>query len=79
MEDASDIQMDNPSHQTDMEDSKQIEDGSDLTDHLENLTKVINTKHPRVSGRPFNKDKIHCFECKEFGHMQKDCLELNKS
>ena len=32
--------MDDSSHQTDMEDSKQIEDGSDLTDHLENLTKV---------------------------------------
>ena len=35
-------------------------------------------KWPRVSGRPFNKDKIHCFGCKEFGHMQEDCPELNK-
>ena len=40
--------------------------------------KSLNTKCPRISGRPFNKDKIQCFECKEFGHMQKDCLELNK-
>ena len=40
--------------------------------------KSPNTKCPRVTGRPFNKDKIHCFECKEFGHIQ-DCLELNKS
>ena len=35
-------------------------------------------KQPRVSGNPFNKDKICCFGCKEFGHMQKDCPELNK-
>ena len=35
-------------------------------------------KRPRVSGRPFNKDKIRCFGCKEFDHMQKDCPELNK-
>ena len=34
--------------------------------------------HPRVSARPFNKDKIQCFECKEFGHLQKDYPELNK-
>ena len=40
VEDALDIQMDNPSHQTNVEDSKQIEESSDLTDHLENLTKV---------------------------------------
>ena len=40
MEDTSDTQMEDPSHQTDVEDSKQIEDGSDLIDHLENLTKV---------------------------------------
>ena len=40
--------------------------------------KSPNTKHPRVSGRSFNKDKIRCFECNEFGHMQKDCPELNK-
>ena len=40
--------------------------------------KSPNTKCPRVSGRPFNKDKIHCFRCKEFGHMQKDCPELNR-
>ena len=40
--------------------------------------KSPNTKHPRVSGRPFNKDKIRCFRCKEFGHMQKDCPELNR-
>ena len=37
-----------------------------------------NTKHPRVSGRPFNKDKICCYKCEEFGHMQKDCPELHK-
>ena len=37
-----------------------------------------NTKCPRVSGRPFNRDKIHCFRCKEFGHMQKYCPELNR-
>ena len=37
-----------------------------------------NTKHPRVSGKPFNKDRICCFKCKEFGHMQKDCHEHNK-
>ena len=40
--------------------------------------KSPNTKCPRVSGRPFNKDKIRCFRCKEFGHMQKDCPELNR-
>ena len=40
--------------------------------------KSPNTKCPRVSGRPFNKDKICCFRCKEFGHMQKDCPELNR-
>ena len=40
--------------------------------------KSPNPKCPRVSGRPFNKNKIHCYECKEFGHIQKDCLELNK-
>ena len=40
--------------------------------------KSPNTKRPRVSGRPFNKDKIHCFRCKEFGHMQKDCPEQNR-
>ena len=40
--------------------------------------KSPNTKHPRVSGRPFNKNKIRFYGCKEFGHMQKDCPELNK-
>ena len=40
--------------------------------------KSPNAKCPRVSGRPFNKDKIHCFRCKEFGHMQKDCPEQNR-
>ena len=40
--------------------------------------KSPNTKCPRVSGRPFNKDKICCFRCKEFGHMQKYCSELNR-
>ena len=40
--------------------------------------KSPNTKCPRVSGRPFNKDKICCFRCKEFGHMQKDCPEPNR-
>ena len=40
--------------------------------------KSPNTKCPRVSGRPFNKDKIRCFRCKEFGHMQKDCPEQNR-
>ena len=40
--------------------------------------KSPNTKCPRVSGKPFNKDRICCFQCKEFGHMQKDCPELNK-
>ena len=36
------------------------------------------TKCPRVSARPFNKDKTRSFECKEFGHLQKDChLEGN--
>ena len=40
--------------------------------------KIPNTKHPRVSGKPFNKDRIHCFRCKEFGQMQKDCQEVSK-
>ena len=40
--------------------------------------KSPNSKRPRVSGRPFNKDKIRCFRCKEFGHMQKDCPEQNR-
>ena len=40
--------------------------------------KSPNAKRPRVSGRPFNKDKIRCFRCKEFGHMQKDCPEQNR-
>ena len=40
--------------------------------------KSPNTKRPRASGRPFNKDKSCCFRCKEFGHMQKDCPELNR-
>ena len=40
--------------------------------------KSPNTKCPRVSGRPFNKDKIRCFRCKAFGHMQKDCPEQNR-
>ena len=61
-----------------MEDTKEIEDTSDLKGHLGNLTKAPTPNVPRVSGRPFNKDKIHCYECKEFGHMQKDCPELNK-
>ena len=40
--------------------------------------KSPNPKHPRVSGKPFNKDRICCFQCKEFGYMQKDCPELHK-
>ena len=40
--------------------------------------KSPNTKCPRVSGRPFTKDKICCFRCKELDHMQKDCPELNR-
>ena len=69
--------MDGLSCQIIMEDTKQIEDASDLNDHLESLTKAPKPNF-LVSGRPFNKDKIHCFECKEFGHMQNDCPELNK-
>ena len=72
------IPMDGLFCQIDVEDTKEIKDASDLKDHLENLTKSPNTKCPRVSGRPFNKDKICCYECKEFGHMQKECPELNK-
>ena len=40
--------------------------------------KSPNTKCPRVLGKPFNKDRIRCFRCKEFGHIQKDCQEGNK-
>ena len=51
---------------------------SNSKDLLGSLTKILTPNTPRVSGRPFNKDKIHCFRCKEFGHMQKDCPELNR-
>ena len=57
-----------------MEDTQEIEDTSDLIDHLENLTKAPTLN---ISGRPFNKDKIHCYGCKESSHMQ-DCPELNR-
>ena len=63
--------MEDPFHQIGMENNKDQEDASDLEDHLESLTKAL-------SGNRFNKDRIHCFQCKEFDHMQKDCPELNK-
>ena len=56
--DASTILKDGHFHQIVTGDTQQIEDASDLKDHLEILTKSPNTKRPRVSGRPFNKDKI---------------------
>ena len=60
-----------------MEDNKDSKEDSNSKDLLGSLTKVLTHNAP-VSGRPFNKDKIHCFRCKEFGHMQKDCPELNR-
>ena len=44
--------------QISVEDSKVIEDVSNLKDSLKSLTKDPNTKHPRVSARPFKKDKM---------------------
>ena len=66
--------MEDPSHQIHMENNKDPKEASTLED----LLGSPNTKHPRVSGRSFNKDKICCFRWKEFGHMQKDCPELNR-
>ena len=77
MANISTILMEGSFHQISAEDTLQIEDILDLDDLSENLTKVL-IQCPRVSGNSFNKDKIHCFECKEFGHMQNDCPELNK-
>ena len=69
--------MEDPSHQIHMETNKDPKDASDLEDLLESLTKApaLNAQESR---RPFNKDKICCFRCKEFGHMPKDCPELNR-
>ena len=71
--------MDGPFHQIIMENTKQIEDASDLNDHLESLTKVPtpNVLESQADHSTRTKSTEH-FECKEFGHMQKDCLELNK-
>ena len=70
--------MEDPSDQIHVEDNKDSKDTSNPKDLLGSLTKVPTPNVPRVSGRPFNKDKIRCFRCKEFGHMQKDCPELNR-
>ena len=60
--DTSTIPMDGHFHQIVAEETKQIEDTSDLERPFGKFDKSPNTKCPRVSGRPFNNDKIQCFE-----------------
>ena len=35
--------------------------------------KSPNIKHPRVSGKSVNKDKVRCYKCREFGHYKDEC------
>ena len=70
--------MEDPSHQIHMENNKDPKGCFKFRRPFGKFDKSPNTKCPRVSGRPFNKDNIHCFRCKEFGHIQKDCPELNR-
>lgn len=37
-----------------------------------------NTKRPRIAGKPFDKDKMRCFNCNEIGHYAKDCRKVQK-
>ena len=70
--------MEDPFHQIDLENNKDQEDASDLEDPLESLTKAPMQNVPESLANLLTKTEFCCFQCKEFGHMQKVCPELNK-
>ena len=56
--DALTIPKDSHFHQIVTEDTKQIEDASDLENHLENLTKAPTPNILEYQAAPYNKDKV---------------------
>ena len=67
-------------HQSSMEDNKDKEDASDPKDHLESLTKIPIQNVPESLANLSIKTGFTALDakCKEFGHMQKYCSEVNK-
>ena len=72
------ILMDGLSHQIDVEDTKQIEDASDLKDHLEDLTKAPTPNVLESQANHSTRTKFIAMDVKNLATMQKDWLELNK-
>ena len=64
------VSLDNLTEETDL---LVIEEDLDLDDLLKNLTKVLTTRGPRVSGKTISKDKVRCYKCREFGHYRDEC------
>ena len=46
---------------------------------FEKFDRSPNHKRPRISGKTINKDKVRCYNCREFGHYRDECPVDDKS